>query len=361
MLGVGGLVIFSRGAALPVAGRAMVLPKVRFEARVIGADDAPRGAVVAAVGAGDTIVGSLTTEVGVSAFASRGNSLDRLPVDGSTSAARAINRRDAIAGSADGKAVVWRGDVVTGLETLGGETGEAFGINDDGLAVGQAATEDGRTHAVLWQRGGTARDLSADDISLSIAYGINADGIVVGVTAVGGTGRAEHAARWVDGELVDLGTLGGDVSQATAINAAGVTVGSSSIAPGFGSVDHAVSWSGESPAKPAVPTDLGVLGTTKVPGRESELAFDQSQARAINAEGWIVGYGSSSAENAPHSLATIWLDGRITDLNALIGDAAQDLVLTRASGVNDAGRIVCTGFERGADERIDRVVLLTPR
>ena len=359
MLGAGGLVILTRATGAP--GRTLALPKVRFQARVIGAEDAPLGAVVAAINADGTIVGSLTTEAGMAAFAHRGTALRLLTGEGQISAARAVNGRDAIAGAVAGRAVVWRDDAVIALDTLGGETGEAFGINDDGLSVGQAATADGRTHAVLWQRGGTARDLSADDVALSVAYGINADGIAVGYTAVGGTGRTERAARWVEGELVDLGTLGGDVSQATAINAGGVVVGSSGTAPGFGSVDHAVIWDGPESTEP---TDLGVLGKAKVPGRESEIVFDQSQARAINAEGWVVGYGASSAENAPHSLATIWLEGRITapyDLNLLIGDAAKDLVLTRASGVNDAGTIVCTGFERGDEDRVSRVVVLTRR
>jgi probable HAF family extracellular repeat protein len=203
-LASGGLVVLVRAGAWAKPARA--LPEVRFQARVIGAGDAPLGAVPAAIGEGDTIVGSLTTEAGTGAFANRGRALRLLTGEGQVSAARAVNGRGAIAGSVAGKAVVWRDDEVIALDTLGGETGEAFGISDDGLSVGQAATADGRTHAVLWQRGGTARSLSADDVALSVAYAINADGVVVGVTAVGGTGRAEHAARWVDGELTDLGT-----------------------------------------------------------------------------------------------------------------------------------------------------------
>jgi hypothetical protein len=137
-----------------------------------------------------------------------------------------------------------------------------------------------------------------------------------------------------------------------------VVVGSSSTATGFGGIDHAVRWDGDEIV------DLGVLGRAKVPGRETEVAFDQSHAQAVNADGWVVGYSASSAENAPHALATLWLDDPTPtpyDLNLLIGDAARDLVLTRAAGINDAGRIVCAAFDRGDPDRIDRVVLLTPR
>src|SRR5207249_9960368 len=82
-------------------------------------------------------------------------------------------------------------------------------VNDAGQVVGETQGPLGASHAVRWSTWTGLRDLgSAHDIS--VAYGINSRGDVVGQT--GG-----HAFLWTaSGRKLDLGTLGGDESEAHA-------------------------------------------------------------------------------------------------------------------------------------------------
>src|SRR5215203_1071244 len=52
-----------------------------------------------------------------------------------------------------GRAVLWEGDRLIELGTLGGPTSYAFAINDAGQVVGAAATAEDECHAFLWEAG----------------------------------------------------------------------------------------------------------------------------------------------------------------------------------------------------------------
>jgi probable HAF family extracellular repeat protein len=104
--------------------------------------------------------------------------------------------------------------------------------------------------------------------------------LVLATAAVSAAGRRTRSFV-----AIDLGSLGGSVSEAWAVNAKGLVVGRSSMA-GDPSAFHAFAWSPES-----VMTDLGTLG-------------GESSASAATDAGVIAGYSYLPGETAYHALWT---------------------------------------------------------
>lgn len=102
--------------------------------------------------------------------------------------------------------------VITDLGTLGGRYGRvsaAFSVNNRGQIVGASGVGligAGRMHAVLWQNRRIA-DLDTLGGENSEALAINDHGQIAGWSTTK-TG-AEHAVLWQKGTMTDLGTLGG--------------------------------------------------------------------------------------------------------------------------------------------------------
>ncbi len=208
------------------------------------------------------------------------------------------------------RAFLWSEGEMTDLGTLGGDWSRATGINEAGQIVGTAETAEGAIHPFLWEDG-TMTDLGVlPGFAGGRAIRINEEGWVVGFavdplpTPTAGPPAERRAWLYREGELIDLGTLGGPNSVALGVNAAGQVVGSSEIA-----------------AEATAPGDAS-------PGAE---------------------------EDAPPAHAFLWEDGVMTDLNDLVsGESA--LVLETAYVVNDAGQIV--GVAVAGDE--SHAFLLTP-
>jgi probable HAF family extracellular repeat protein len=151
-----------------------------------------------------------------------------------------------------------------------------------------------------------------------------------------------HAFFWEDGAMTDLGTLGGDNSEAIWLNDAGVVVGSADL-PGS-QIHHAAYWSNG---------QIHDLGT--VPGDPC------SRGRGLNARGQVVGL-SSDCFNALH--AFVWEEGGpMWDLNSLIA-AGSGWQLTRALNINDRGEILVAADPVGVnptdDDDLGHLVLLVP-
>ena len=217
-----------------------------------------------------------------------------------------------------------RADVtVTDLGTLGGRTSFAAAINDKGVVTGGADLEGGTQHAFRWSDGDMVDLGTLPGGSSSSGADINARGDVVG-TSVTPQGPFGRATLWRNGDAaVDLGTFGGTIGNATGINDRGVVVGIAGI-PGDAE-PRAFVWDG-GPLE-----GVGDLGPS-------------SRASAINKHGVIVGtavVAASGGGMADHAFASA--GGSVTDLGStLAGDPAG------ASDVNDHGVIV--GSDLGVSE-----------
>ena len=120
--------------------------------------------------------------------------------------------------------VIWEKGEVQTLPMVGSDPDAvAYGINNQGQAVGYSGTCTAANHAVLW-RNGTAVPLP-DLGEGALAFFINERGEIVG--EVGSPDGSAYAALWKDGKITNLGTLPGDAAAlATGINNNGQVVGS---------------------------------------------------------------------------------------------------------------------------------------
>lgn len=151
-----------------------------------------------------------------------------------------------------------RRGTLAGLQ--GGAMGSAaYGVNAAGEMVGYVV-EAGVVVAARWSAGGVLSTLP-----MTIGYGINDAGEVAGQVE-------SSAARWSPNRGLELLQGGGpDRSVGRAINAAGTVVGATYLP----FETRATLWRVDQP-----PLDLGAL-----------TGSAQSYATAINAQGWVAGYG----------------------------------------------------------------------
>jgi probable HAF family extracellular repeat protein len=242
----------------------------------------------------------------------------------------------------------WQNGVMTPLSTLGGTHGFAAGANDAGRIVGWAETtaHDPSCVApqilqflpVVWGPNDRihALPLLPDDSS-GAATAINDRGQIVGISGICdqaiGRFTARHAVLWDDGEVIDIGNLGGVAWHTpNAINLHGDVVGFSN----FSAADdgeyhpHAFLWT----------KDDGIRDLRTLPAPFD----DNSDAWGINQWGQAVGR-SCDVDGNCH--AFLWQDGAMTDLNCLVepADCAPDDTLIAAFDINDRGIITGQAFD----------------
>src|SRR5262249_46059879 len=131
-------------------------------------------------------------------------------------------------------------------------------------------------------------------------------------------------------QIVDLGALGGNASEAFAINNSGQIVGYSLTA---GGASHAAYW--ENATSP--PVDLGIVSG----------AYDSSVALGINDSNQIVGYSYHVVYPNFYSHASFWLNNSSPpwDIGTFAASGEHPPLNSAAYGINASGQIV--GYAEG--------------
>ena len=208
------------------------------------------------------------------------------------------------------------------LPTLtGGDSSNAWDINDRGQVVGGSTDASGGYRAVLWDHHSTVIDLGTLPGGRdSVATAINNAGQVVGLSAVVTPGGVDyHAFLWQDGTMTDLGTpADARASYAWDINERGDIVGA------------IITWNNEWRAALWRDGVLGYLGLP--PGAISGQAF------AINNRGQIAGE-VVFPDDARH--AVLWDRESVTDIGLLPGSVGN---YATARDVNNRGQVLVEGI-----------------
>jgi probable HAF family extracellular repeat protein len=229
-------------------------------------------------------------------------------------------------------AVLWRGKRILDLDTLPGGTfsigisvnnaGQVVGFSDNNIPDPFAMFPTGRqTRTFLWQDGNMEDigTLGGPDATPGPGCDNQRPGVVVGTSYISFKPNpssgipTQNPFLWDNGTMTDLGNLGGTFSFGQCVNAHGEVIGQSNL-PGD-KASHAFRW------RKGRMKDLGTLGGP------------DSQAIWINDEGEIAGSADLPAPNI-HD-AVIWRHGRIKDLGTLPGDPCS-----RGRAINSWGQVV---------------------
>jgi probable HAF family extracellular repeat protein len=251
---------------------------------------------------------------------------------------------DPLTGFPETTAVLWKDGEIIDLGTLGGSVSSANAVNNRGQVAGGAlnAIPDPfsatftqcppcifetfpfyffpvttQSHAFLWQDG-NMHDLGTLGGPDSVAWFVNESGQVAGQSTINSIPNANglltvDAFFWDHGKMVDVGNLGGTFSFVSGLNNRGQMTGTMNL-PG-GSLYHAFFWDR------GVLTDIATLGG------------DFGNANTINAVGEVVGFSSNQGNQAVFGF--LWKNGVITNLGTVDGDPCS-----AAHSINTKGQVV---------------------
>jgi len=277
-------------------------------------------------------------------FASEGGSVKRFGREKAISHAYDVNEQGIVVGETTDRGdteltnirpVVWNGSELTELPTLGGATGSARAINDQGAVVGYSAVSPesgGGLHATYWE-GGQVFDLGTLGGESSIAHDINESGVIAGAAVR--TAIRTRPVVWQNGVIRELPLPEFWVAgEALAINDNGVIVGG-------GYREFA-----ESPMR-------WIDGAyEELPGFEERAT---GAARDVNNDGVVVGKVYLQKNGYADDVAVRWDESGLVNLNDLIV-AESGFVLIDAVSINDSGQILVIATRDG----IQHGLVMTP-
>src|SRR5258707_1307612 len=217
---------------------------------------------------------------------------------------------------------------IISLPTPTGYDSAALGLNDNGGVVGYSFQGDNYQAFLYSQSSGSSTDVGSLGGQMNAAYAINDAGQIVGRTDTDQGAIHAFLLASPGGDLKDIGTLGGNNSEALAINKSGEVVGDAETGNG---APHAFLY------RKGSTRDLGVL-----------TGFDTaSYARSINSQGEIVG----DSESADQKRAFIYSNGQMLELDKLVTNLGEAgfASLDVAYGINNRGLIV--GYGTATDVR----------
>ena len=257
-------------------------------------------------------------------------------------------------------AALFKNEKIVDLGALkGAYLSRATGINASGQVVGYsgAKPDDNSTdRAFGWSWGTGIFDIGTLGGQTAQAFAINDAGFVTGTSQIGDSGRVEMTHAFICQpfsmlgrpikQMIDLGTLGGNDSYGMAINANNHVVGYSTVNPQDNGIIHAFLYDG------VKMRDLGSLA--------GWMGADQSYALGVNLMDEVVGYSYVLAGSGDHpvkQVGFVYQRGEMLDLNGLIGEASGKYLIRAAIAINNSGQIAAIAEELGTGET--HAVLLT--